>query len=645
MVNASRPIATVVAVAVAFSPEHHANAHVTPAEMTVPMPLRVVVNPSGEAAVEWRQRLPGEALPHRLPLVTHTREGTAISGMIFEFGSDGPFSPGAEAPFAVCFDDSQQKFVVRRQMMPVIFLHTTLPAGYRGVRQGSEWIAFDASCANVPSADEALLSSISRRTGAFRARASWNIDYAYSVEALDAAFGSTVRQDIEAAIWRCELRLQALLNASYGNHTHTVEFASSLPSNPAGAAAVTSPTVQGPGVNFFRASLAINNQFNGEPDIESDASLDVPSPIPFRRTVGGTPSASQLAVANALLESVQGTPSVPPATANTTCLIAPPFAPWDFNRQDGLAENSTDFEATLMHETLHALGFFSVGDALGLPPNVIAALDVFRFPDSVGNAVDMTENSTIRREIAPGQAAVFCSQPYIGNATGRAAAGAPDQFSHWNSVGTPIPPIGIMEVNATLFSDATGKFLSTLDAQQLDLLGWNLTPSTIPSVGVASLLAPTPGQLVATRTPTFSWSNASNDHYHLSVFKLLAGDERQRVVLATGLTGQELTIAPSLALEWGASYEWRVVGEVWTGFSDSATGTFSVKCPADVDDGSATGVPDGAVDIGDLVYFLTAFEAGSTTVDIDDGSGSGTPDNAVDISDLIFFLVRFESGC
>jgi len=68
-------------------------------------------------------------------------------------------------------------------------------------------------------------------------------------------------------------------------------------------------------------------------------------------------------------------------------------------------------------------------------------------------------------------------------------------------------------------------------------------------------------------------------------------------------------------------------------------------CPADLDDGSGTGSPDGAVEINDLLYFLSAFELGSIAADLDNGGGNGTPDNAVDINDLLFFLARFESGC
>lgn len=82
------------------------------------------------------------------------------------------------------------------------------------------------------------------------------------------------------------------------------------------------------------------------------------------------------------------------------------------------------------------------------------------------------------------------------------------------------------------------------------------------------------------------------------------------------------------------------------GFASVVTGDVrDVPCFADLDDGSASGTPDGGVDINDLIYFLGAFENGTLGVDLDDGTQTGAPDGGVDINDLIYFLVRFEAGC
>jgi trimeric autotransporter adhesin len=71
-----------------------------------------------------------------------------------------------------------------------------------------------------------------------------------------------------------------------------------------------------------------------------------------------------------------------------------------------------------------------------------------------------------------------------------------------------------------------------------------------------------------------------------------------------------------------------------------------VGCIADLDNGSGTGTPDGAVTIDDLLYFLPAFEEGTVAADLDDdGQDPALPDGGVTIDDLLFFLMHFEAGC
>lgn len=68
-------------------------------------------------------------------------------------------------------------------------------------------------------------------------------------------------------------------------------------------------------------------------------------------------------------------------------------------------------------------------------------------------------------------------------------------------------------------------------------------------------------------------------------------------------------------------------------------------CYADIDNGAGIGLPDGAADINDLLYFLQKFEEGVDAADLDNGLFVGVKDFAVDINDLLFFLARFEQGC
>lgn len=68
-------------------------------------------------------------------------------------------------------------------------------------------------------------------------------------------------------------------------------------------------------------------------------------------------------------------------------------------------------------------------------------------------------------------------------------------------------------------------------------------------------------------------------------------------------------------------------------------------CPADLDDGTGSGTPDGGVTIDDLLFYLTNFADGDVRADLDDGTGTGTPDGGVTIDDLLYYLVRFDAGC
>jgi hypothetical protein len=72
---------------------------------------------------------------------------------------------------------------------------------------------------------------------------------------------------------------------------------------------------------------------------------------------------------------------------------------------------------------------------------------------------------------------------------------------------------------------------------------------------------------------------------------------------------------------------------------------FQVPCPADMDDGTGTGEPDGAVSIDDLLYFIRFFDIGDVRADLANTSGQPLPDGAVTIDDLLYFLDRFEAGC
>ena len=71
---------------------------------------------------------------------------------------------------------------------------------------------------------------------------------------------------------------------------------------------------------------------------------------------------------------------------------------------------------------------------------------------------------------------------------------------------------------------------------------------------------------------------------------------------------QQRSVDPVAGADAG-SYDCVITNPCGTTTSNAATLTVG-PCPSDLDDGSGTGTPDGGVDINDLLFFLTHYEAG-----------------------------------
>lgn len=124
-------------------------------------------------------------------------------------------------------------------------------------------------------------------------------------------------------------------------------------------------------------------------------------------------------------------------------------------------------------------------------------------------------------------------------------------------------------------------------------------------------------------------------------FQPAIGDEFTILTAVGGITG---SFAPGVTTSAGSfTYHWDVLIDA----TDVTLRLASIEsdCPADLDDGSGTGTPDGGVTIEDLLYFIAEFGEGGINADLDDGSGTGTPDEGVTIDDLLYFLDRFSGGC
>jgi hypothetical protein len=156
--------------------------------------------------------------------------------------------------------------------------------------------------------------------------------------------------------------------------------------------------------------------------------------------------------------------------------------------------------------------------------------------------------------------------------------------------------------------------------------------TTQPTGSTVNSGAPAALSVVATGSPavTYQWRRNTVDLSDTGPY--------------TGTGTSTLNIAAVTNAEAG-SFDVVVTNTCGTATSNAAVIDIATGCPADLDNGSGTGTPDGGIDINDLLYFLNKFEAGAIDADLDNGSGLGVPDGGIDINDLLFFLSHFEGGC
>jgi len=319
----------------------------------------------------------------------------------------------------------------------------------------------------------------------------------------------------------------------------------------------------------------------------------------------------------------------------------------------------------MLHELGHAFGFFSMTEAESGndPQNSVSNWDVFRFPASavdpgspLGAAISSAENITSRRELVLGGAAYAPTALLDATRTFQLSDGSVSQPSHWAPRLEPATGhiaytyIGIMNPTfepGYLAMDQNGAYLRNSDIRAFDLIGYDINEDFLdPPPQAAPLMAPAPGAIVRPKAQSLEWT----DGFYATGYEIIVDDlgiapagTRSNVFIAEDVTALSISL-PATALQPQHSYEWFVVSHNPIGFMISG-GNFTVACFADLDGGSSSGIPDGAVTIDDLLFFLVGFEAGDGTVDLDDGTNTGVQDGAVTIDDLLFFLVRFEAGC
>jgi hypothetical protein len=162
---------------------------------------------------------------------------------------------------------------------------------------------------------------------------------------------------------------------------------------------------------------------------------------------------------------------------------------FDYDRSDGIAFGTMDFQTVAAHEIGHLLGMLSSVDdidattAASYPSIAPTTLDLFRFGRLVGNPSTGGEFTSFARNLTPGADAVLddLSSEYALSA-GLSADGR--QASHWKDDALTGSLIGIMD--PTLSYGATEWVLDS-DLRALDLIGYDV--QAVPEPAAASIVA------------------------------------------------------------------------------------------------------------------------------------------------------------
>ncbi|MGP1273169.1 MAG: NF038122 family metalloprotease [Phycisphaerales bacterium] len=623
-----------VLVAVSCTGQHGA---VTPSDRTELMPTRIVVQSNGTVETEF-QRVPSGTVSTRIyarqdsvPVVSFDRDGNERPGIwtTVPFGPGTRFAPSVTVPIMVYRStigthDERPVHEWRVLESVVLLSHPPSTPGWERM---------------VPGSDTAILSTtydINRRTGLHGMIVNRGCAEVVQFDTSAPSF----RPQALGAVQRVEARLNKLLRLASNMQASCinlrVEFDDlgnepGMGDPPPGPpkAMVMVPTIPVP-YNTIANFLRVTNG-GGVPD----DSLDTGENNFFNDLPGGSGLRAVIGPAPGTVDPSVDTVLVPVAInalrqfggASMTIEFSNTMA-WDYNAEDGVAAGACDFEAVLMHESLHALGFISNADQ-GAPFDALTVLDWYRFDTAdTGSTVSsgefaggdprsvvavanpiMTQNHQTPAEAYRMSSGHTTVPPGDGRMSG-----------HWKDDVFTSTLIGIMDPTigggrSPLFPN----YLTNADTRALDLIGWHIADD--PVNVLLALANPAPGVMpVADATgvptePTFVWQPPTPGPNTLPGVTLVVyadplgpnnPDGAQPAFRADDLTGSSFTL-PDGILSTGTTCSWTTVTSNPWSFTESGPYAFTTQgpppCPADVNG-------DGVVDPSDFSAWIASYNAG-----------------------------------
>jgi hypothetical protein len=162
---------------------------------------------------------------------------------------------------------------------------------------------------------------------------------------------------------------------------------------------------------------------------------------------------------------------------------------FDYDRTDGIAPGTIDFQTVAAHEIGHVLGFLSdtddYDDDLTTQDDNVTTLDLFRF--SPGNRPTTGEEFRLfPRELRPGAAAVTTDLEHEYPMATGANHGDGEQASHWKDDFPSFAPIGIMDPSLDF---GRTEVVGPADFLAMELMGYDAPePGTVALVASAAVM-------------------------------------------------------------------------------------------------------------------------------------------------------------
>jgi hypothetical protein len=189
---------------------------------------------------------------------------------------------------------------------------------------------------------------------------------------------------------------------------------------------------------------------------------------------------------------------------------------FDFNPNDGITFNATDFDAVVVHEIGHALGFSSEsGVSFGAP----TMLDMFRFRPGAANAGNLATVAAAQRVMRTGDTQVFFNNrtnTFGSNETGLSTGGPAgsqgdgEQSSHWKADEQTGVHIGIMDPT---IADGDREVITDNDRLAFDTFGYRLDGVMTPRPPTPPAQPPPNNDFANAATITGSSGALSGDNF------------------------------------------------------------------------------------------------------------------------------------